>query len=87
MLVSAANEIAKLAKLRDEGNLTQAEFEGEKAKVLAIYDVPSGMKPMPGALGTPAKTPPVSKVWGWVGAAIPLLLIGGCVAPRKRRKR
>jgi hypothetical protein len=31
---SAADEVAKLAKLRDEGTITAEEFEREKAKAL-----------------------------------------------------
>ncbi|MBM3667735.1 MAG: hypothetical protein FJW90_09705 [Actinobacteria bacterium] len=32
---SSADEIAKLAKLRDEGTITAEEFESQKAKLLA----------------------------------------------------
>lgn len=32
---STADELAKLAQLRDAGSLTAAEFEGQKAKLLA----------------------------------------------------
>jgi hypothetical protein len=32
---SSADEIAKLAQLRDQGHLTEAEFAAQKAKVLA----------------------------------------------------
>ena len=32
---SVADEIAKLVKLRDAGELTQAEFKAQKAKLLA----------------------------------------------------
>ena len=33
--VSTADEITKLAQLRDQGHLTPAEFEAQKAKILA----------------------------------------------------
>lgn len=33
--VSSADEIAKLAQLRDQGHLTDAEFAAQKAKILA----------------------------------------------------
>jgi len=32
---SSADEIAKLAQLRDQGHLTEAEFAAQKAKILA----------------------------------------------------
>lgn len=32
---SAADEVAKLAQLRDQGHLTDAEFAAQKAKILA----------------------------------------------------
>jgi hypothetical protein len=32
---SAAEELTKLVRLRDDGTITAAEFEGEKAKILA----------------------------------------------------
>lgn len=75
--MSAANEIQKLAALRDAGELTQEEFEAEKAKILAMYDSAALKSPA----AADAKT---GRGFFHVLLALfvggPLLLIGGCFA-------
>lgn len=45
---SAADEIAKLAALRDQGHLTEAEFQAQKARLLGSPGVPNPSgTPMP----------------------------------------
>ena len=57
--MSAADEIAKLAALRDAGELTQEQFEAAKAKVLAT-PVPAETRQPPSpepAVATPTSVP------------------------------